>query len=198
MSSAGQGEAPPEARISRKVRLAVVFVASLAVAVGFVMPTVFPSKCGRDRTHVRCASNLRTIQKLGQVYAETVGGGSCPYSHEGGLTGLQVLLASQPGLSPDLFICPGSRLEPAEAGPDGRFTLGEDHCSFEMVPWRLSLRDPGEAIVAFDRNPDQHAGGRNVVHLDGSLEYLEEAKFQEKLSADRARFAGRPGPAEGK
>jgi hypothetical protein len=138
----------------------------------------------------RCQSHLREINYLGRMYVEMGHHDRYPWSEKGGIESLQVIADENEGLRPDLFICPASPYVPSEPGADGKFRLDAEHSSYEMVPWRLSPGDPEDALVAFDREP-WHAGGRDVVFLDNSAEFLTEAEFGKKLEADRKRFAGR-------
>ena len=129
---------------------------------------------------VQCQSNLRQIQFRCMLYADASGKRTFPHSEKGPITSLQILVDADHSLAPSLFICPSSVQAAADVA-DGKFHLDEDHCSYAMAPWKVSNSDPAETMVAFDRTPC-HDGGRNVVHLDRSVERLAEAKFQELFS----------------
>lgn len=148
------------------------------------------SRSTREIYPQQCCQKLLKIHRLASIYAGSAGKGFYPHSPEGGIASLQVLLDSSEGLRPELFVCRASGIEPAMADEKGRFRLDAGHCSYEMVPWKLSLKDPPDAIFAYDRTP--HAGRiRNVVFLDGSMEALDEAEFRKRFEADRARLGVR-------
>jgi len=162
-------------------------IAAGAVVAGFLVPTVMKAR-GRADT-VRCAANLREIQKLGMMYADSAGTRYYPHSTKGSIADLQILVSYNDGLRPELFICPSSGQKPAGVDRNGKFQLDGDHCSYELVPWRISNSGPPDAIVAFDRAP-YHEGGRIVAYLDSSIEFVKEEEFQQRLAAQRARFNG--------
>jgi prepilin-type processing-associated H-X9-DG protein len=156
------------------VRTAAVLV---LIVVGLLL---LHSRPTWDGTHTSCAQNLREIQRLGMLYAEM--NHLFPCSETGGIATLQVLLdTANQEVSPARFICPASRLEPAMMDAGGKFRLDRDHCSYEMVPWKVFPSDAVDSLLAFDRTPC-HSEGRNVVFLDGTLEFLQEAKFHEVFS----------------
>jgi hypothetical protein len=173
--------------------LSILLVPVISVVAGFLVPTMM-MRSGPSRANVvRCQSNLREIQKLGMLFADTGNNRFYPWSEKGGIASLQVLVDSTEGLRPGMFICPASRQEPLEV--EGRkFQLDPEHSSYEMVPWRLSPSDPPDSIVVFDRQPWHHSQGqrgRNMVFIDNSVEFVDEVQFQKAYEKDRKRFAGR-------
>jgi hypothetical protein len=174
-----------------KARTAVLASAFLIPSVAVLVVSILTKRLGSDRPPM-CVHKLREIQRLGLIYADRAGTHFYPHSPRGGIASLQVLVDFHEGIRPELFVCRGSREEPAQPGPDGKFTLDDANCSYEMVPWRVSPADPADTILAFDRSTAHHGGeGRNVVHLDGSVEWLVEANFQSRLEKDRQRYGGR-------
>jgi prepilin-type processing-associated H-X9-DG protein len=160
----------------------------LPVLAGFLIPTLMRPRGKADV--VRCQSNLREIQKLGMMYADTANHRFYPSSPKGGIGALQVIVDEFQGLKPSMFICgEDTRHEPAEL-IDGKFQLDEKHSSYEMVPWRLSPSDPPDSVVAFDREP-WHKGGRNVVFVDNSIEFMMDEDFKRAYEKDRQRYEGR-------
>ena len=172
--------------------LSVILIPVISVMAGFLIPTLMKARGKADI--VKCQSNLREIQKLGMMYADTAGHRYYPWSEKGGIASLQVLVDSTEGLKPSMFVCPASRNDEMAEVVDGKFQLDAAHCSYEMVPWRLSPTDDADSLVAFDRearHQSQGRMGRNVVHLDNSVEFMTEDKFEEAYEQDRKHYEGR-------
>jgi len=53
----------------------------------------------------------------------------------------------------------------------------------------LTDKNPGSVMVAFDASPDNHAGrGRNILFLDGHVQFCSEQDFQERLNKQKDSF----------
>ena len=147
----------------------------------FLVPTLV--RAGSERYAILCHANLMQLFTPAMVYADKRGKGAFPYSPEGSLASLQLLLdLDQEGFHPKLFVCPGSYHWEPEVR-DGRIILVEETCSYEMVPWRVKKKDDG-AILMYDKTPC-HWGCRNVLLADGSAMLMEESEFQKLLESQR-------------
>jgi hypothetical protein len=170
----------------------VSFILFLPIMAGFMIPTMMMARGKAEM--VKCQSNLREIQNLGLLFADTGNNRFYPWSEKGGIASLQVLVDSTEGLRPGMFICPASRDDEMAERVDGKFQLDVQHCSYDMVPWRLSPSDEADSIFAFDREP-WHRGsgrqGRNVVFIDSSVEFMTEDQFEDAYEKDRKRYEWR-------
>jgi hypothetical protein len=169
----------------------VPVAAGAGVVAAIVMPVIVKARGQADA--VKCQSNLREIQKLAFLYADSAGNRFLPHSPGGGVAALQVLVDFHRGLDPGIFVCPRSEQEPPSREGE-KLKIDPSHSSYEMVSWKLSPSDPPYCILAFDRSPC-HGGKRNVVYLDSSVDSLSEGEFQSKLSEQRERFGGDSGGA---
>src|SRR2546422_7203039 len=161
----------------------LVVIAIISVIAGFLIPTLMSAR-GRADT-VKCQSNLREIQKLGMIYADSagtrfypLGKGSNPQAHES----LNVMLKFNDGLKPAMFICPTWREGEAEL-IEGKFQLEENTCSYTWPKKRLSPSDSPDTPLSCDKSvktseePNGHPKGRNVVHLDGPVDFVTTDKI---------------------
>ncbi len=164
----------------------LVVIAIISVIAGFLIPTLMSARGKADI--VRCKSNLREIQRLGMMYADSAGTrfyplarGSTPAAHES----LNVLIRYSEGLKPALFVCPSWRLGEAEV-VDGRFTLEDSTCSYTWPKMRISNSDPADSPISSDKyvfseeDRNGHQRGRNVVFLDNSVEWINTEQIPEE------------------
>jgi prepilin-type processing-associated H-X9-DG protein len=163
--------------------LAGVGVASMGA--GFLVPVLLR---GRGEAYtVQCSNNLRQLFGYAVSYSDKSGTRAYPFSEEGSLASLQLLIDFDPeGLEPRVFVCRahGGR-EPVKEG--GKVVLSPDTTSYEVVPWKLR-NTALNAIWMYDREP-AHNGGRNVLFSDGSVQWMSEGEFQRGLAENRERFS---------
>lgn len=158
----------------------LVVIAIISVIAGFLIPTLMKARGKADE--VKCQSNLRELQRLGMIYADSGGNrfyplakGTTPAAHES----LNILVKANEGLKPQLFMCPTCREDPAVADADGKFSLDENTCSYTWPKKRLSPSDSANTPLSCDkevRTKDQlsgHDGIRITVFLDGSVELVK-------------------------
>ena len=148
---------------------------------GFLVPTLVS---GRGQAYsMQCANNLKQLFTPAMMYTDKSGTRAFPYSPDGSLASLQLLIDSDPeAFSPKLFVCPESGRSPPEVR-DGRIVLTEETCSYDMVPWKVK-NTAVNAILIYDKTPC-HRGGRNVLYADGSVRWMAESEFQELLPSQR-------------
>jgi prepilin-type processing-associated H-X9-DG protein len=169
-------------RVLESSNAASLGAAAVAAVAGATVVSL--QRAQRSAYKVKCMSNLRGLH--GFAYGMSLDHGFFPYDADGSLASLQSMVDDAPGeLLPDYFICPEGDETPAETD-DGEFVLDEETCSYETVPWKL--RNTAKAMLFFDRQP-YHGGGRNVVFTDGSVLWLSEEEFQERLEEERERFS---------
>ena len=178
---------PSQRRTARGFTLVelLVVIAIISVIAGFLIPTLMSARGRADQ--VRCQSNLREIQRLGMLYADVpgnrfypIGKGQNPPAHES----MNVMLKGNEGsLKPNLFICPTWRDGEAEMDADGKFTLEESTCAYTWSKKKLSPSDPATMPLSCDKfvkTAEQfngHPDGRNVVYLDGSVDWIKTEKL---------------------
>ena len=130
---------------------------ALTIVMALVMALAMPARLhARDEAcEVACASNLHTIGSGCMQYAET---------HDGRLPDRLSQLYRQ-GFIMDLevFVCPATGRE--SPSPD----LIDEWTDYEYVAG-LATSDDVQSIVACDKDGN-HRGGRNVLYLDGHVEW---------------------------
>jgi prepilin-type processing-associated H-X9-DG protein len=174
---------------------ALAAVGAGALMAGFLVPVIAR---GRGEAYtVQCANNLKQLYGLALVYSEEAGEHAFPYSPDGSVAALRLLIehVGHDAVHPQLFACPEGGHQAPEV-EDGKVVLTGETCSYELVPWRLKVTAP-EAIWMYDKQP-HHRGRRNVLFSDGSISILEEGEFQERLASEKERAAKRAAPAKKK
>ncbi len=172
----------------------LVVIAIISVIAGVLIPTLMSARGRADQ--VACQSNLRELQKLGMIYADSSGTrffplakGGNPAAHES----LQLLVDKNEGLSPKMFVCRTWRDGEAEM-VDEKFQLSESTCSYTWPKRKLSPSDKAtiplscDKFVYSDDAPNGHKGGRNVVYLSGNVEEVSvETLPADELPKDLVR-----------
>ena len=162
-----------------------------ALTFGVVVVVVVMPRLGwaPTRSHA-CANNLKALYTFSMLYADKRDR-YFPHDPNGSIATLQLLPEAFPDdLRSEHFICPGGE-EPLPAAVDGGLILTPESCSYEAVPWRLSLGDLN-AILYYEKKPRHQSNGeklRNVALTDGSVRLVEEDAFRTRFEADRKRFA---------
>ena len=151
----------------------------------FITPAVMN---GGPAPILECANNLKQIYTFALHYAEKKGTafplaqGETPRAHDS----LNLLIAFEPeGLSPDMFVCPGSDAKEATRDEQGRYVLDEDTCSYAWTstPLRSTARSRPLAsdkyIEGYEDAAGVHGGhkGMNVLMADGSVQFLEPSRL---------------------
>ncbi len=154
----------------------LVVLAIISVIVVFLIATLTRNTADE----VACQSNLRELQKLAVIYADTVGKGFLPLAegpNPSAYASISLLLKANDGLKPAMFICRTWRGGVAEV-VDEKYALSEDTCSYTWISKPVSTKDKPTTPVSCDKfvhsdaTPSGHKGGRNVVYLDGSVEFV--------------------------
>lgn len=172
----------------------LVVIAIISVIAGVLIPTLMSARGRADL--VACQSNLRELQKLGMIYADSSGTrfyplakGSSPQAHES----LQLIVNQSEGLNPKMFTCATWRDGAAEV-VDEKFQLSENTCSYTWPKRRLSPSDKATLPLSCDKYvytddlPNGHKGRRNVVYLGGNVEEIStEVLPAEELPKDLVR-----------
>jgi prepilin-type N-terminal cleavage/methylation domain-containing protein len=160
----------------------LVVIAIISILAGFLIPTIMKARGQADKA--KCQSNLRELQKLGMIYADSagtrfypMGKGTNPQAHQS----LNEIVKTTQGLKPDLFVCPSWREGTAEV-VDEKFELEENTCSYAWPKHKVSPSDPPNTAVSCDKfvfdneAKNGHADGRNVVYLDSSVDWVPTTK----------------------
>jgi hypothetical protein len=112
----------------------------------------------QDSTRSSCVNNLKQLGIGCRMYAK---------AHEGHFPDTIEALFPQYITDESLFRCPG-------AGSSGNSTLGTTGSSdYEMIPG-MTEKSPAKAILIQEKNTGNHTtAGRNVLHVDGSVEFIQ-------------------------
>lgn len=169
----------------------LVVIAIISILAGFLIPTIMSARGRADE--VACQNNLREIQKMGMMYADSAGTrfypiakGTAPLAHES----LNELIRFNDGnIKPDLFRCPTWRGDTAEAGEDGKYRLEENSCAYAWPTKKVSTSDNPNKALSCDKwlksedSMGGHDKGRNVVYLDSSVKFMrvEDASAEDVL-----------------
>ena len=65
--------------------------------------------------------------------------------------------------------------------------MSEETCSYGWVPG-LGTDSPPDHIVAYDKSVEHHKDGRNVLCVDGHVEWMKEEEFQKRLAEQRDKM----------
>jgi len=82
----------------------------------------------------------------------------------------------------DIFLCPAAKADLESWDRLGKLT--EETVSYEWVPG-LSPDSNPDFILAYDKSPDHHDGGRNVLYVDGRVDFMPEEAFQAEMARQR-------------
>jgi hypothetical protein len=158
-------------------------VGAAAVAGGFAIPTFLS---GREEAYkVQCANNLKQLFTFAMISADKTGRTHFPHDPDGSVAtfrALQARVGNQ--LHPGILVCPAGAEFAAELVANGRFQIEDHCCSYEFIPARVKITQPGRMLI-YDRG-QHHDGGRNVVFTDGAVRFLLEGEFQRRLQAELA------------
>ncbi|MBN2210314.1 MAG: DUF4190 domain-containing protein [Sedimentisphaerales bacterium] len=156
--------------------------------------TMFIPAMGRARelaNQVKCATQLNGIGKAIALYQNDFGG-ACPPD-------LQTLMATE-DLVPDMFICPSIEIaEPVTGAKEELEARGQvwsldnqgvmwvyfpEGISFAYRGADLTMNDPADMIVAYDKAGNHPDGRRNVLFLDSHVKKMEEKELLELIDKD--------------
>ena len=129
-----------------------------------------------------CADNLRKIGMALHAYANEYNDEFPPgETVEEVFPELAKLTDSDGGalVSEEMFLCPGARGDRKEWKRAG--TLMNECSSYAWTPG-LYATAPASIMVAHDKSPEHHGGGRNALFVDGRVEWLTEEEFQKKMA----------------
>ncbi|MBI4605621.1 MAG: hypothetical protein HY721_26955, partial [Planctomycetes bacterium] len=173
--------------------VALAAVGAGAMMAGFLVPTLARGR--GEALAVQCMNNLKQLYTFSLAYSEDAGGDAFPYSPEGSVAALRLLIEHDEDhqLPAKLFVCPEGGHE-APAVEEGKVALTEETSSYEVVPWRLRSTT-ANAIFMYDKGP-HHRGRRNVLFSDGSIQVLEEGEFQERLAREKEASAKKAAPGK--
>jgi hypothetical protein len=154
----------------------VIFVLLAGVVAGLVIPIIVRS--GRSTRGTSSTRNLNQIGKALQMYSDAPENKGLP--------------ASLSTLYPNYVADRTVFLNPNDPAYDHKVkelkaAKGVSIIDYAYEPG-LNINDALD-IVAYEKVPV--GGGRNVLVLGGSVEYVPEADFQKRLAEQRARLAAK-------
>ena len=173
----------PWARIGGGVAIAILIL--LLARFGFG-PILVGGMHEEDREE--CAANLKQIGLALQVYANAHDDDFPPgetmaevFRELEGLTDG----TGQPMVTEETFVCPAATEDQNEWNRTGEIT--SESSSYGWTPG-LYATAPPDIMVAYDKSPDYHGGGRNVLFVDGHVEWKTEEGFQRALAEQEERL----------
>ncbi len=168
-----------------KFRHIVVIALAFGVIVFFFRPKLGRAPTSSDE--IPCANNLKSLYVFAVTYADKRDR-YFPHTPGGSIASFQQLVDAFPDdVRPEDFVCPSGKESPASR-VDGRLSLTTESCSYEAVPWKLTLWE--DAILYFDKKPYHGRGrGRRVVLASGTVLFVDEDTFQKRIEDERERFS---------
>lgn len=164
----------------------LVVIAIISLLASLLTPAAIV--CRKRSKRVQCMSNLLQVSQLALFYASNhqdwlplAAPGAPP--HES----LQLLVDMQPGIEPEIFVCPCSRDVPAKADAGGSFRLEAHNCSYAWIGQRTATTDPARWALASDdailgspaSSKENHKGGMVVVRLGGNVDWVKTQDLPE-------------------
>lgn len=184
--------------------LATGGVCASLVIIAFYCLVMLPS-LGRARelaNQVKCGTHLNAVGKAIILYQNDFAG-KCPPD-------LEVLLAYGK-IVPHMLLCPsdddaefitGTKDELAAKGQiwpldkeSGTYVCYPSGISFVYRGSDLTVKDPMNMIVAYDKVENHRDGRRNVLYLNGYVQKVDEENFQTEIEKDNI-FRRRNGLSE--
>ena len=160
----------------------IVFLPMFSILAGMLLPALARARAeGRKAV---CRNNLQQIGIAMATYAQEYGGWYPTTGNAEDGLGALTLLGPYTGATFEPFICPedgdADRTELKRGG-----TLTEDNCSYDyagpIAPWGQDNR-----VILWDKLPELHRGGRNVLMASGEVQWLLEEEFQRCMAAQQA------------
>ncbi|MCZ6602589.1 MAG: type II secretion system protein [Planctomycetota bacterium] len=186
----------------------LVVISIIAVLAGLVMTATM--KVRQESRKVQCSNNLRQIGIASQLYLndfrifpydygvkvdededddpfDDEDAGTQGYNH------IQLLFNVNALDNPDVVICGASTDQPAGEDEEGIIRLRHTNCSYN---WTKRPRGDGDkstvplAADRFEKSKDDddtlesnnHADGRNVLHIDGSVKFVRSKDYAKKYA----------------
>lgn len=141
--------------------------------IAILLPSL--NRAREQANRVKCASNMRQIGQEIAMYANS-NGNAFPQK-------LEDLLAFNPSLSHDVFVCPSDNKTPpsnAQEIADG------SHCSYTYVGKDLNASASPDSVVLFEPLSNHQGEGMNVLFADFHVEYLRKAEAKKILDQQAA------------
>ncbi|MCZ6690171.1 MAG: type II secretion system protein [Planctomycetota bacterium] len=185
----------------------LVVISIIAVLAGLVMTATM--KVRQQSRKVQCSNNLRQIGIASQLYLndyrifpydygvkvdkdededpfDDEDAGTQGYNH------IQLLFNTNMLDNPEVVICGASTDQEASEDEEGIFRLRRMNCSYN---WTKKPRGDGDRSTAplaadrFEKSKDDdalesnnHADGRNVLHIDGSVKWVTSKVYAKKYA----------------
>lgn len=163
----------------------LVVVAIIGALAGVLLPNIITAR--RKANQVQCLQKVKGIGAMLLSFPDEegnrglfpFGNGKSPLAYES----LQKLVEEYPGnLKPDQFICPDSIDMPADADPDGKFTLTEQNNSYAYLAAPRKNTTGGTTVLLSDDSVkdeannvlENHEEGVNGFFADNSAKFLEK------------------------
>ena len=130
---------------------------------------------------VTCRQNLERLATALALYRKDEGTWPTTGQRGDALGSLSLLFPTYV-FYPETFVCPmdpGAKARIAGSRLDQPLTARECSYVYDNAAPQDASRDH---MLLWDRRPGPHAGGRHVLFADGRVEWLSEARFQQRLA----------------
>jgi len=164
-----------------RVAVAIVLVAIILAAAWFGFR---PALVGglHEEHELACQENLRKIGMALQVYASEHYGEFPEGRRMEDVFARLAPLTDDKGerlVTEETFLCPAAAADRGEWKRAGEIT--DESSSYVWTP-ELTATAPADIMVFYEKSPNHHGGGRNVLYVDGRVEWVTEKEFGKKLA----------------
>jgi len=162
----------------------VVMIPILAILAGLLLPAL--ARARGEARKAACKNNLRQIGIAVQAYSMDHKGQLPTTGTPGDRFGSLDLLIQEGYLDgARLFHCPSDAVAPSGMTSRG---LTDATCSY-FYDNTVRPDAASDTMIVYDESVDIHGDGRNVLFMDGSVRWLLESDFQNRLAAQKAANA---------
>ncbi|MCI0651018.1 MAG: prepilin-type N-terminal cleavage/methylation domain-containing protein [Planctomycetes bacterium] len=166
----------------------LVVIGIIGLLASLLLPAVSGAWAKAQRT--ACVSNLTSLGKIAELYAQD-NKGWYPFAkseNPPAFKSFQVYLDFDDALDADIFICPSSSDEAAEAQPGAAAILTESNVSYAYTATKIKNTAGSDVALASDDSiagkgakRENHKKGVNVLYSDKHVEFVSVDKLPESM-----------------
>ena len=132
------------------------------------------SRAREQAMRIKCSANMRQIGQALILYANSNG------SHYPDK--LEVLVLADTTLQSNVFICPDDKKTPPDGSSAQTMAAGiasGQHTSYIYVGNGLTLSEPSDSILLYERITNHDNEGMNVLYADGHVDWVPKSQAQQ-------------------